>query len=278
MKNMKKLLSALTALSFVAVAGVSTVACGPVEDSQVVMNGKVLQDLKLYNADGASLLEVTVKDAKWDVAKLANVDASQLLDKDNKAVSGDAKIFLTSVLKLTAKEDGTFDKATAAVVKLTVTEYKPTFEWNKNEAKRDFYIKGGTVSVQWADVKGGKLGSVNQLNLKANPDKGLFVDQLPELKLANFDVTKAPFLDFKIDGTVANVPQGTIDNSLLTDEDAKAKLDGLSKLAGTDGYMITITAVDAKGEKFAEGDSITLKINFGKDHQLSTGYKFTLES
>ncbi|MBE4704004.1 hypothetical protein [Spiroplasma platyhelix] len=275
MKNMKKLLSALTALSFVTVAGVSTVACGPNDSPtpEAKMDTKVLADLGLYNAEGASLIEATIKNAEWNTAKLAGIDASKLLAADGKALSEESKTFLTAILKLEAKDDK-FVAADAAKIKLSVGEIKPTLE----KIKDDFAIKEGTVAVQWKDASVANLGSAYTLNLKGDSTKGVIASALPaadKMTLADFDTTKAPLDKFKVGEKKDSVQIGEITNTLKADAAVVKELQSLAKFVNQGDLKVTITAVNVKGDNFANGDSLTVKVNFGGT-QFSTAYTLTL--
>lgn len=279
MKNMKKLLSALTALSFVAVAGVSTVACGPNDTTtpKAEMNIEVLKALGLVDAEnGTTLLEASIKDAKWDVALLADVNASKLLDADGVARNDESRNFLTSVLGL-KPEEGKFDTEAAAKIKLTISEIKPILEKISTDKMKDFTIKSGTVTVQWKDAEDKNIGSVYTLDLKADAEKGVVADQLPKLTLTQFDTTKAPLNEFKVGGKTENLKSGELQSFLKADDSLVQGLNDLVKLVDQGDLKVTITKISTKADTFVEGDTLTVKINFGK-LQFNTEYTFTVQS
>lgn len=277
MKNMKKILSALTALSFVTVAGVSTVACGPTNTPPASdMNAKVLADLGLYTEEGASNLEATLSaDAKWDVALLQNVDASHLLDGDFKAKSTEAGDFLTKTLKLAANEEGVFEQDKAKEIILVIGEIKPSLV----KIDDDYAIKEGTVSIKW--MNGETEFSKQSLQLKGNPEAGIVANMLPALALTDFNTAEGVLAEFRIGGDVTKVTEGTSVKEVLNVENGAGKaLTDLATLLDKE-MKLTITSVTAADEHtFAEGDSITIKVNFGTgddEVQFDTGYTFTLE-
>lgn len=288
MKNMKKLLGALTALSFVTVAGVSTVACGPNEVAPAKLDAQVLADLGLTNENG-STLELSFinveNEFQWDVAALTDLNASQLLKADGTAKSDEAKTLLTSVLKLTAEEDK-FNAEEAAKINLKVVKITPTLV--NLDDKSDFAVSEGTVTAQWKNEEK-TFGSQYTLDLKADKDKGIVGAALPtaddgKITLDIFDATQAPLDKFVIGEKVADVSEGEITNLLKADDEVVKELKALSEFVGKDqkgletNLMMTITAVNAKGEEFAEGDTLTVKINFGKNTQFSTEYTLKVQA
>lgn len=279
MKNMKKLLGALTALSFVTVAGVSTVACGPNEVAPAKLDAQVLADLGLTNENG-STLELSLNGTEWNVAALADVNAGKLLDAEGKAKSDESKTLLTSVLKLTATEDK-FDAAEATKIKLEIVKITPTLV--NLDDKSDFAMSEGTVTAQWKSEET-SFGSQYTLDLKADKDKGIVGASLPsadKITLDTFDATQAPLDKFVIGEKVADVSEGEITNLLKADDEVVKELKALSEFVGKDqkalktDLKVTITAINAEGEEFAEGDTLTVKINFG-DTQFTTEYTLTV--
>lgn len=271
MKNMKKLLSALTALSFVAVAGVSTVACGPVEQTQATMSDQILKDLGILNEQGENLLEATIDNANWEVANLANIDAGKLLKTDGTAKDAEAETFLTSILKLEAK-DGKFEDA--AKVKLTVKEIKPILEKVATDQLKDFVIKSGTVTVQWKSGDS-ELGSAYTLNLKGDTTKGVVAAKLPELTLAQFDTETSILKEFKDGGSTKDLNKGQIEKFLNAEDSVVKELKGLVDLVKMGDLKLTILAISTEGDTFKAGDTMTVGINFG-DLQFSKTYTFTV--
>lgn len=273
MKNMKKLLSALTALSFVAVAGVSTVACGPVEQTEARMSDQILKDLGILNEKGENVLEATINNANWDVTQLANIDAGKLLNADATAKSADAKLFLTSILKLEAKDDK-FVPADAAKIKLTIKEVKPILEKVATEELKDFVIKSGAVTVQWKNGDS-ELGSVYTLNLKGDTTKGVVADHLPELTLAQFDTVNSILKEFKVGGETKDLTKGQIEKFLSPEDSVVKGLKGLVDLVKMGGLKLTILEISTEAPQFEAGDTMTVGINFG-DLQFAKTYTFTV--
>lgn len=280
MRNMKKILSALAALGFITVAGASTVACGP--DSTPAkgdMTNKVLEELGLYNAEGKSLIEVTLKSdlSGWTTA-LEKLDASKLLNDENKVKSEDSFNFLTNTLKLKSSGTGTwnqktFVKTNAQKIKITIISISPTLKAIEN----DFAVNGGTVTIQWANGAT-KLGSEYKVNLKVAESKGIVASVLPlqdDLTLANFDTNKAP-----LNGFIVDQPKDTIkanaDITTLLDigSGAGKEIKTLATLVKQD-LKVIITTNNAEGEKFAEGDTLTFKVSFGSV-EFNTEYTLTV--
>lgn len=272
---MKKLLSALTALSFVAVAGVSTVACGPVEQADATMSDQILKDLGLFAEDGTNLLEATIDaNVKWSVGQLANIDASKLLTEDGTAKSDAAKTFLTSVLKLSATEDK-FVVADAAKIKLEVKEVTPVLEKVATDQLKDYVVASGTIRVQWKDSEAKDLGSVYKLNLKDDKTKGVVAAKLPELTLAQFDSESPLIKEFKPGGSTEGLDKGQIEKFLNAEDTVVKGLQGLVELVDMGELKLTILAISTESPEFKADDTITVGINFG-DLQFAKDYTFTV--
>lgn len=275
MQNMKKLLSAFAALSFVTVAGVSTVACNSCnKDVGASMDSKVLQDLELFDKEGKSLVdaELTVNNAtaNWSAKKLDGIKASNLLN-DDKAKSESSFKFLTSVLKLAAKGDGawdakTFDKAKADEITLNNSSIEPTLK----AITDDYAISGGSAKVQWKQGET-NLGSQYAIELKVDEKVGVIKSKLPtDLNLADFDTTKNPLDKFAVGKPKSGISQGAdITSTLKTDTPRAKQIKALADKIGQT-LKVTIEKVEAKGADFAAGDSLKVKISLG-------GVKFSIE-
>ncbi|MGL5268864.1 MAG: hypothetical protein ACRC8P_03825 [Spiroplasma sp.] len=279
MQNMKQKLRALTVFTFVTGAGVSTVACQNEVDTS--MNSKVLTDLGLYSSDGKSQIEVKLNvqgdEVTWNADKFVNLKASKLLNAENKALSKESFNFLTDVLKLEAKGDGdwdtkTFEKAKADAISLTAVSIDPTLK----AISDDYAVSKGTVKVQWKEKD--NIGSQYSINLKADEAKGLIKSNLPgsgDLTLLDFDMTKGVLAKFAIGKDKSGISEKADITSNLKVEAGKGKeVANIAKKIGQ-SLKVTVTKVTAKEDKFAAGDSLTVKITLGSV-QFSTEYQLIL--
>lgn len=283
MKDMKKILSVLTALSFTTIVGINTMACNTTNSDSVKkeMTNEVLADLGLTTKEGESLVETTLafndtdNNFNWNVS--LNLDASSLLTSENKAKSEDSFNFLVNTLGLTAVGEGewdqkTFTKEEAAKIKLAVSAVNPELK----EITNDFAIKGGTVFVQWTKDEE-KIGSEYKINLKSDEEKGVIAKNLPSsLRLLNFDRKQSPLSGFVVGQPKSNIKEGTDISSLLIEEKEGKKIKNLASFI-SQSLKVTITENNAKAEEFAENDTITVKISFGSV-QFSNEYKLVVYS
>lgn len=285
MQSMKKLLSAFAALSFVTVAGISTVACNSCNTDKgkasASMDAKVLEDLGLFDKDGKSLVEakLTVTDAtaSWGSDQLSGITASKLLNPENKAKTESSFNFLTGVLKLEATGDGawdakTFDKAKADKITLTSVSVNPTLK----AITDDYAISGGKAEVQWKQDNT-NLGTQYGVDLKANEKVGVVKANLPtQLSLTeDFDTTKGPLAGFAIGKPKSGITNGTdVTSNFKTDSEKGKQVKAIADKIGQ-ALKVTIEEVNSPGPDFDSGDSLKLKISLG-EVKFSTEYTLTL--
>lgn len=282
MRNMKKLLSAVTALSLVTVTGISTVACGPNEVAPSKMNAQVLRDLGLYKANNSDI-ELSIKDANWEIAKLNGITANSLLDQEGKALSQASKDFLMATLGLMPTEDGIFDQTEGIKITLSLVEGSVKAELEKISG--DFRLKSGTFLGQWKNQYK-NLGPQYLLELKnSETTSGIVAAALPsveELTLANFDSTKAPLSKFTVGGNKEDIQFPEITSLLDTTQGAGKKLLDLAQFIDQGELVATVVGdtVEEGRDIFEIGDSLIVKINFRETKtdtvQFPTEYKLTL--
>lgn len=211
--------------------------------------------------------------------KLENLTALNLLTNENKAKSKESFDFLTSVLKLEAKGDEewfskTFDGPKTEAISLNVISIDPVLK----AISDDYVISGGTIKVQWKEDNN-NLGSQYSINLKADETK-VEINKwlLPEsIHLKNFDTTKGVLANFAVgkDKYGISVNDDITSNFIVDDEGTGKWMNSISKLI-VQPLKLTVTEVNAKGDKFAKEDSLTVKISLGSV-QFSTEYTLTLE-
>ncbi|MGL5268730.1 MAG: hypothetical protein ACRC8P_03065, partial [Spiroplasma sp.] len=186
--------------------------------------------------------------------------------------------FLTGVLKLEAKGDGawdtkTFEKAKADAISLTVVSIDPTLKAIGN----DYAVSKGIVKVQWKEKN--NVGSQYSINLKADETTGTIKRSLPEsgdLTLKDFDITKGVLAKFAIGQDKNSLPVGSdiTSNLKVTAVKGKEVTDIAKKIS--QALTVTVTKVTATGDKFAVGDTLTVKITLGSV-QFSTEYQLILK-
>lgn len=282
MKNMRKLLAAMTALGLTTVASINAVACGG-NTATTTMPAKVLSDLGISDSNGNSQLVVSLAKntttASWQVAVTGGVagpvlKATALLDATTKkAKSQDSYIFLTTNLGVKPTQgssfsDGVFDKTITDDITFVINTVKPTLQSIENNS--DFAVAGGTETGRW--MKGdSKLDVPYTLNLKPAATTGLIKAGFPastDITLANFDTTVGPLTNF-VAGQTNNLIVGqNIIPSLKADikqTDSVKLIKSLANLTNqTLGSKVkTLSIADTTTKKWAKGDTLVFNFTLG---------------
>lgn len=283
MKNIKKVLSAVTALGLTTTVAFSVTSCAdnntlltlPVGVTSVLGltdskgNPKITPDLKL---------DTTTHKYEWS-SNVPNITGKNFVKDDLQAKNDDCSSLLKSTFKLIPDINGKFnsselDKITAKI------SYLPSL--TKNIDNDDFYISGGSIQIQFVK-ENLDIGEVYNVNIKSGINNSHLVEQeIANLAIltADFNTTGSsdsnPLFDgkdgFKIDQPIKDLT--TKECQLWTPDNIKATVsdkifDSLNKILGTKINIEIINQSKTTGQ-WSDKDYIEIQFSFTKGFQTAT--------